>query len=119
MMAAHRTQLSSKRRISPCGFADGGRVSRSSPGAVIHKNVAVIACDTPATLQETLHRIDTLEIDVVSIGDRHFMLPASQAAAVLACLREHGQFPRLVGDASSLLGAEEPAVIDADAAEVE
>lgn len=76
-------------------------MSRSIPGAVIHKNVALIACDTPATLQETLHHIDDLDIDVVSIGDRHFMLPSSQAEVVLATLREHGQFPRLVGEPAS------------------
>lgn len=80
-------------------------MSRSIPGAVIHKNVAVIACDTPATLQETLHHIDDLEIDVVSIGDRHFMLPASQAPSVLSALREHGQFPRLVGEPMKLESA--------------
>jgi hypothetical protein len=82
-------------------------VSLSVPGAVIHQNLSVIACDTSATLQETLHRIEELQLDVVSLGDRHFLLPASQIAQVLDCLRENGQFPRLVGE--PFVEPEEPA----------
>ena len=90
-----------------CARADGGRVSGSAFGAVIHRNLSVIACDTPATLQETLHRIDDLAIDVVALGERHFVLPASQAPRVLERLREHGQFPRLVGEPVRTVSEEE------------
>lgn len=72
-------------------------MSRTASGAVIHRNVALIACDTPATLQETFRKLGELEIHAVPIGDRHVLVPASLARTVLDRLKEHGQFPRLVG----------------------
>jgi hypothetical protein len=73
------------------------RVSLSSSGAVIHRNVALIACDTAGTLQETLKKLGDLDVNAVAIGERHVILPASRASEVLDRLKEHGQFPRLVG----------------------
>ncbi|MFT6397064.1 MAG: hypothetical protein ACJAYU_001810 [Bradymonadia bacterium] len=72
-------------------------MSLSSSGAVIHRNVALIACDTAGTLQETLKKLGDLDVNAVAIGERHVILPASRAASVLERLKEHGQFPRLVG----------------------
>lgn len=73
-------------------------LSSAKPGAVIHRNVAVIACDTPGTLQETLQRLGDLEVDAVQVGERHLILPAHSVHVVLDRLKEHGQFPRLVGE---------------------
>lgn len=73
-------------------------MSRTNPGAVIHKNVAIIACDTSVTLQETMKRIADLAVDAVAIGDRHLALPARDVRLLLDRLNEHGQFPRLVGE---------------------
>jgi hypothetical protein len=73
------------------------RVSLSSSGAVIHRNVALIACDTSGTLRETLKKLGDLDVAAVAIGERHVILPASRASEVLDRLKEHGQFPRLVG----------------------
>ena len=72
-------------------------MSRTASGAVIHRNVALIACDTPATLQETFRKLGELEELAVPVGDRHVLIPAARARELLAQLREHGQFPRLVG----------------------
>lgn len=72
-------------------------MSRTASGAVIHRNVALIACDTSATLQETLRKLGDLEDVAVPVGDRHVLIPATRARDVLAQLKEHGQFPRLVG----------------------
>ena len=94
----------------------GDRVSTTRAGAVIHRNVAVIACDTSGTLRETLHRLEDLDIDAVRVGDRHLVLPASQVNEVLAKMREHGQFPRLIGDPEP--GIEE-ATVDAPEAAAE
>jgi hypothetical protein len=67
-------------------------------GAVVHHDVAVIACDSAVTLKETLHRLADLEVDAVTVGDRHVVLPASQVSRVLERMKEFGQFPRLVGE---------------------
>lgn len=72
-------------------------MSSANPGAVIHRNVAVIACDTPGTLQETLQRLGELDVDAVQVGERHLILPSQHVRHVLSRLKEHGQFPRLVG----------------------
>ncbi len=72
-------------------------MSLSSSGAVIHRNVALIACDTSGTLRETLKKLGDLDVAAVAIGERHVILPASRASEVLDRLKEHGQFPRLVG----------------------
>lgn len=66
-------------------------------GAVVHHDVAVIACDSAVTLKETLHRLADLDVDAVTVGDRHVVLPASQVTRVLERMKEFGQFPRLVG----------------------
>ena len=73
-------------------------MSRSQPGAVIHRNLALIACDAAATLRETQRKLEGLQVTAVPIGERHLLIPGSQARTVLQALREHGQFPRLVGD---------------------
>lgn len=75
----------------------GVTLSSAKPGAVIHRNVAVIACDTPGTLQETLQRLGDLQVDAVQVGERHLILPSQYVHLVLDRLKEHGQFPRLVG----------------------
>lgn len=58
----------------------------------------MIACDTPGTLQETLQRLGDLDVDAVQVGERHLILPAHDVHVVLDRLKEHGQFPRLVGE---------------------
>lgn len=75
-------------------------MSNIKSGAVIHREVAVIACDNAGTLKETLVRLSGLDIDAVCLGERHLVLPAAQIGEVLSCLKSHGQFPRLVGDES-------------------
>ena len=75
-----------------------GLLKPSNPGSVVHRKVALIACDTAVTLRETLHRLEDLGIDAVQIGGRHLAMPASQIHLVLERLKEHGQFPRLVGE---------------------
>lgn len=89
-------------------------MSTNRAGAVIHRNVAVIVCDTAATLAETMSRLAELSLDAVCIGDRYVVMPAPQAETVLAKLREFGQFPRLVGE-PVVLGAEELSAVEDDA----
>ena len=81
---------------------------------MIHRQLAVIACDVSGTLKETLARLAGLEIDLVCVGDRHLVLPASQVKAVLSCLNQHGQFPRLVGDENALLETSETIIDELD-----
>jgi hypothetical protein len=76
-------------------------LSSSRAGAVIHRNVAVIACDTPGTLKETMVRLAELDLDAVCFGDRHLLLPAARVPLVLEALKQHGQFPRLIGELSA------------------
>lgn len=83
-------------------------MSSANPGAVIHRNVAVIACDTPGTLQETLQRLGELDVDAVQVGERHLILPSQHVRHVLSRLKEHGQFPRLVGKVREAETAETP-----------
>lgn len=59
----------------------------------------MIACDTPSTMAETRHRVEGLEVDAVQVGALHLVLPVSQVGRVLRVLREHGHYPRLIGDA--------------------
>ena len=73
-------------------------VSKQTSGAVIHRNVAVIACDTAATLAETSKKISELGLDIVMIGDRHIVIPARYIPMVLGRFKELGQFPRLLGE---------------------
>jgi hypothetical protein len=73
-------------------------VSKQTSGAVIHRNVAVIACDTAATLAETSKKIGELGLDLVMIGDRHIVIPARYIPMVLGRFKELGQFPRLLGE---------------------
>lgn len=72
-------------------------MSRTTPGAIIHRNLSVIACDTTATLQETMHHLADVDVELVRIGERHIALPSSHLDEVLDRLRATGQFPRLVG----------------------
>lgn len=62
----------------------------------------MIACDTPGTLQETLQRLGELDVDAVQVGERHLILPSQHVRHVLSRLKEHGQFPRLVGKVRDL-----------------
>lgn len=72
-------------------------MSSTKAGAVIHRNVALIACDTSMTLRETMQRLEELDVDAVAIGERHLVLPVSDLPRVLGRLKELGQYPRLVG----------------------
>lgn len=90
----------------------GVTLSSAKPGAVIHRNVAVIACDTPGTLQETLQRLGDLDVDAVQVGERHLILPSQHVHLVLSRLKEHGQFPRLVGDPRERVEAESKADVE-------
>ena len=72
-------------------------MSKTRPGTVIHKNVALIACDTALTLKETLQRLEYLDISAIQLGERHLALPAHDVNKALNRLKEHGEFPRLIG----------------------
>ncbi|TVR02916.1 MAG: hypothetical protein EA398_06690 [Deltaproteobacteria bacterium] len=87
-------------------------MSRTTPGAIIHRNLSIIACDTSATLQETLHHLADVEAELVRIGERHIALPSSHLDEVLSRLRATGQFPRLVGAPPGSGEAEEGAIAD-------
>lgn len=87
-------------------------MSKSTPGAIIHRNLSVIACDTSATLQETLHHLAEIEVELVRIGERHIALPSSHLTEVLTRLRATGQFPRLVGEDPASAGAVQDRPID-------
>lgn len=73
-------------------------MSHAKAGAVIHRNLAVIAFDTSGTLKETVHRLADLDLDSITLGDRHLVLPSSRVGLVLERLKQLGQFPRLVGE---------------------
>lgn len=87
-------------------------MSNSKSGAVIHRQVAVIACDNASTLKETLVRLAGLQIDAVCLGERHLVLPAAQVKSVLACLNNFGQFPRLIGEDAAVGASETTAAHD-------
>lgn len=72
-------------------------MNKTTPGTVIHKNVALIACDTALTLKETLQRLEDLNISAIQLGERHLALPAQDVNKALNRLKEHGEFPRLIG----------------------
>ena len=73
-------------------------LQHGGPGAVIHRHVALIVCDEPATLKDTLRHLEDMEVDLVQLGELHLALPARDVELVLERMREHGQFPRLVGE---------------------
>lgn len=73
-------------------------MSHGGPGAVVHRHVALIVCDGTATLNDTLKHLDDLDVDLVQVGEHYLAVPAHQVDAVLARMREHGQYPRLLGE---------------------
>lgn len=73
-------------------------MSHGAPGAVVHRHVTLIACDGTSTLNDTIKHLEDLDADLVRIGDHYLAVPAHQVNLVLSRMREHGQFPRLLGE---------------------
>lgn len=71
-------------------------VSPRSP-LIIHHHVAMILCDSPAILAETLKELEHLELDYQRIGARAIVAPAQQLERIQAALHERGVYPKTVG----------------------
>jgi hypothetical protein len=76
----------------------------SSQKPTIHEGVALLECDSQATLEETLRHLQGLTIHARRIGPRALVFPSGELSAVSRAL--HGQqcFPRIVGHAAEEMG---------------
>ncbi len=72
-------------------------MSSRKKAATVHRNVTMIACDTPGTLKETQLHLEELELEGVIFGERFLVVPNSRAQEVLERLNELGIYPRVIG----------------------
>ena len=63
-----------------------------------HHPIALLQCDSAASLLEVLTLVDLSDIPHQKFGDRALALPAEHAHMIRDALREAGAFPRIVGE---------------------
>ena len=71
---------------------------------VAHRHLALIWCDSSASLAEVLAVVDFSEIPHQRFGERAVAVPAEHAVAVRDALRATGAVPRVVGDVRRAAG---------------
>ncbi len=66
----------------------------------IHEGVALLECDSQATLEETLRHLEGLTIHARRAGPRALVFPSSELVSVARALHAQQCFPRIVGHAA-------------------
>ena len=64
---------------------------------VAHRHLALVWCDSAASLAEVLTLVDLTSVPHQKFGERAIALPATEAAIVHEALRAAGAYPRVVG----------------------
>lgn len=72
----------------------------SVPKPTIHEGVALLECDSKATLEETLRHLEGLTLHARRVGPRGLVFPARALPAVTRALQAQQCFPRVVGEAT-------------------
>jgi hypothetical protein len=70
-------------------------VARETP--VVHRNIALMLCDSAAVLEETLAQLETDDIPFQRLGDRGFVAPAQHVETVRDRLKARGIYPPVFG----------------------
>lgn len=65
---------------------------------VVHHNLILVHCQTPAVLQETLAQLDIGEVPHQQLGARTLLVPKPHLETVIDKLHDIGVFPSIVGD---------------------
>ena len=63
-----------------------------------HHPIALLRCDSAASLLEVLTLVELEDIPHQRFGDRALALPAKYAHVIRDALRKAGAFPRIVGE---------------------
>jgi len=73
-------------------------LSRFDPHKVtLHLNVAVLHCDSPVTLEETLLLLKDLALHIQRVGATSIAFPRAEFAVIERALHDHALFPRTIG----------------------
>ena len=73
-------------------------MSRANPsGSVLHTHVALLECDSPITLDETLLFLAALPVHTMRVGDCSVAFPAHEFSIVQKALMARQLFPTVVG----------------------
>lgn len=67
------------------------------PGATLHLNVALLECDSPTTLAETLLILEAVSIHAMQVGDAALAFPASELETVRQALEDRQMYPTIIG----------------------
>lgn len=65
---------------------------------VAHRHLALIWCDSSASLAEVMATVDFAEIPHQRFGERAVAVPAELAPRIHEALRATGAYPRVVGE---------------------
>lgn len=74
---------------------------------VVHRNVALMMCESPAILEEILVELDLGSLIHQRIGARAIVAPAPVLDQLRAALHARSVYPRVVGDIFSHADEEE------------
>lgn len=64
---------------------------------VVHRNIALMLCDSAAVLEETLAQLETDDIPFQRLGDRGFVAPAHHVETIRQRLKSRGIYPPVFG----------------------
>ncbi len=75
-------------------------MSRLDPSRVtLHRPIAVLACDSSATLEETLLLLRELDIHIKRVGPASIAFPREELPRIQRALHQSACFPRVIGAA--------------------
>lgn len=81
---------------------------------VVHRNIALMLCDSSAVLTETLHQLVTEDIPFTRLGDRGFVAPAYHVDKIRQRLKEKAIYPAIIGEVVSKIDELEDVIDDFD-----
>lgn len=73
------------------------RVASRKP-VIAHRHLALILCDSAASLAELLTQVDLTDVPNQRYGDRGIALPAPFIDDIHDVLRANGTYPRVIGE---------------------
>ena len=80
-------------------------MSREKP--TIHEGVALLECDSRATLEEMIRHLAGLDLHPRRVGARGLVFPSTEVAVVVRALRSRECFPRVLGPTTDESSQEE------------